>query len=259
MNAVAAPATLVLLSKRPSLGVGKQRLAATIGAEKAFQINSLLVQCALDLLNSWQGPKILAVHCQEDQDWAFSICGKGEVLVQPPGNLGEKIAALDSQLRGSGHQRILWIGSDCPALALPDLEAANQQLDRHPYGFHAAMDGGAVLMANSRAWPPLADLPWSTNQFLSEIAKVCTIPDGPPLIQTPALPDLDLAEDLAPVLGTIQNTTSEAGLALKRCLEEWLEHERHRELNGSDLAKDVSSHLEQAVYSGGVQLDQKLQ
>ena len=52
--------TLVLVCKRPALGIGKQRLAAKVGQELALQIAEALLACALEDVLAWPGSVVIA-------------------------------------------------------------------------------------------------------------------------------------------------------------------------------------------------------
>lgn len=67
-------ATLVLLCKRPALGIGKQRLAANVGTEIALQIAEALLACALEDVQAWTGNIIIAPADIKDREWVKDIC-----------------------------------------------------------------------------------------------------------------------------------------------------------------------------------------
>ncbi|MBK9578710.1 MAG: DUF2064 domain-containing protein [Fibrobacteres bacterium] len=196
--------TLVLLCKRPRLGEGKQRLAAGIGTDSALAIAELLLSTSVDLLLSWPGQKVIAPAKASDCSWAEQVASGCEVIAQGEGNLGQRIQGVDQFLREKATQRILWIGSDCPALTLEDLVQASRMLHANcDFYFQPALDGGAVLMGNAQPWPPLETLPWSTNQFLEATTQRCQ-GDGTVACGGETLPDLDLVEDLVPVAESLQ-------------------------------------------------------
>ena len=51
---------MVIVCRRPALGVGKQRLAASLGAAAAWDIGARLLDYALEDATHWPGPVILA-------------------------------------------------------------------------------------------------------------------------------------------------------------------------------------------------------
>lgn len=166
--------TLVLVCKRPAPGHGKQRLAATLGQEAAWRIARLLLHCALEDLLSWDGPVVIAPDTPADVNWAAGLVSRDVIVIpQASGNLGQRINKLDTQLRCRGHQQLLWIGSDCPALTAPHLNWAAEALQQQDIALLPAADGGVVLMANRQPWPALAKLPWSQSSFAEQLQSCC--------------------------------------------------------------------------------------
>ncbi|MBV2132654.1 DUF2064 domain-containing protein [Pseudomonas sp. MAP12] len=165
--------TLVLLCKRPAPGHGKQRLAASLGAEAACAVAQALLDCALEDLAHWPGPRVLAPDRPADGDWARRQAAATGCLVQPPGNLGERLNALDRRLRAAGHRQLIFIGSDAPALGAQHYHAVSAALQVHDAVLLAARDGGVVLLAAGRPWPDLAALPWSTPRLGAALAAAC--------------------------------------------------------------------------------------
>lgn len=187
---------LVLLCKRPALGHSKQRLAGQIGLEPTLHIAEKLLQCALEDLLQWPYQQVMAPDSQEHLTWAQTCVPNAITIAQAPGNLGQRIQAVDRQLRELGHSRLLFIGSDCPALDQDHYYKANQLLNVHDTVLIAARDGGVVLMASNYPWPELSELPWST-EALGEALKELCLNAGHSVIVADMLGDIDHEEDLA--------------------------------------------------------------
>ncbi len=169
-------AALVLVCKRPGLGIGKQRLAASLGREAANRIAEALLACALEDAQVWPGPVVIAPAHSEDHTWAGTLLPQTpEVRIHPQttGNLGYRLNMLDRELRGSGLEQLVYIGSDAPVLAAADYAAVNDALAKHDSVLKPAADGGVVLMASRRRWPPLSALPWSTSRLGAALADCC--------------------------------------------------------------------------------------
>lgn len=167
------PATLVVLFKRPALNQGKQRLAAGLGAELAFRIAEDLLACTLADARRWPGPVVLAPAHARDSGWADALLQGAEIVPQCEGNLGTRLNALDQTLRGCGHARTLYIGSDAPLLTQDILQRADLALERSDTVIRPAEDGGVTLMGNRTAWPDLEPLPWSSDGLATALAKTC--------------------------------------------------------------------------------------
>ncbi|MEK7791529.1 MAG: DUF2064 domain-containing protein [Pseudomonadota bacterium] len=169
--------TLVLVCKRPIPGVGKQRLATGLGSEMAQQIANALLACALEDACNWPGAVVIAPANQEDVKWAQAVAAPipspVTILPQQPGNLGQRLNALDQTLRQQGETHLVFIGSDAPGLEAIDYKAARNALQKLDTMLIPAMDGGVVLMASRCAWPELSGLPWSSDQLGTALADAC--------------------------------------------------------------------------------------
>ena len=177
---------LVVFCRKPRRGIGKQRLAAAIGEDAAGQVAAALWDCVREDLAEWQGDAVLAVADAEEETWglaelaalAAGIRGannssRRRVLVQPPGNLGERLMAIDASLRALGRERLIFIGSDSPALTVALLDGIAAMLQHADVVLTPADDGGVVAMAARQAWPPLADLPWSGELLAQALQARC--------------------------------------------------------------------------------------
>lgn len=168
---------LVLVCKRPASGIGKQRLAASLGREMANHIAEALLACALEDAQDWPGPVVIAPAHPGDYSWAGALLppSKPRVRIQPQatGNLGQRLNMLDHELRDAGMEQLVYIGSDAPVLAAADYAAVNDALLRHDTVLMPAEDGGVVLMASCRRWPALSGLPWSTAHLGAALVNCC--------------------------------------------------------------------------------------
>ena len=170
-------AALVLVCKRPASGMGKQRLAASMGREAANCVAEALLACSLEDVQDWPGPVVIAPSHTADYVWAGRLLPykRQKVCVQPQtdGNLGQRLNALDTVLRDGGLEQLIYIGSDAPALAAADYTEARKALLEYDVVLKRAVDGGVVLMGNRRPWPSLSALPWSTADLGSTLADCC--------------------------------------------------------------------------------------
>jgi len=211
-------ATLVVFCRRPAPGVGKQRLAAHAGTAFAFELSRHLLAAALEDAAGWPGPVALAPACAADHGWAAQLLERETLVVpQPEGNLGERLAAVDRELRARGHERLLYIGSDAPALDAPWYARARQALEGADVVLGPAADGGVTLMGARVPWPELTDLPWSTPALGDALEARCR-KQGLSIVLLPRRCDVDDVASLA------QLRTDLAGDArpARRALRHWL-------------------------------------
>ena len=177
---------LVVFCREPRPGVGKQRLAADIGDRDAGRVAAVLWDCVREDLLAWPGDCVLAVTDPEEESWACSQAQQlrsdrhranknaaPQVLVQPAGNLGERLMAIDAKLRSRGREQLIFIGSDAPELDREQLDDIAIQLQQSDIVLAPALDGGVVAMAGRKPWPALADLPWSSELLGQALAGRC--------------------------------------------------------------------------------------
>ncbi|WP_299181298.1 DUF2064 domain-containing protein [uncultured Neptuniibacter sp.] len=207
--------TLLIFCKKPRLHQGKQRIAATLGPEVALDIARALLNCAIEDAGHWQGPVVLSPSSEQDRDWAERLLPGVTVVVQPEGNLGERIVAVDNHLRDSGHQRILIIGSDAPILDHSYLREAAKGLVTSDVVLSAAEDGGITLMASSSGWPDISDLPWSTDRLGEELDQACRAQHRSVSYIRPSY-DIDLEADLIKLVKDLHDDERPSRQALLR-------------------------------------------
>lgn len=213
-------ARLVLVTKRPQLGIGKQRIADRLGPALAQQLATHLTDCALEDLRQWQGPTGILIADHADTSWATTQAPEAVVVTQINGNLGARLAAgyAQFQQRQTATEALLFIGSDCPALTPDYLNRCARALDQHDIVLGLADDGGAVVMGSRTAWPPLADLPWSTPKLAEALTSACAAADLS-VVTLPALSDVDHACQLRTLAADLANDQRPARIQLREYLE----------------------------------------
>ncbi|RTE67689.1 DUF2064 domain-containing protein [Amphritea opalescens] len=166
--------TLVIFCKRPLHGQGKQRIAATLGKDAAYQVACALLNCALEDSRSWPGPVVLSPSCEEDRQWAEDLLLRDfKVVPQCDGNLGAKLNYVDQILRQQGASRLLFIGTDAPEHTVQRYAELDQLLQQHGIVLTPADDGGVTAMGGRVPWPALDSLPWSTPELGAQLSAVC--------------------------------------------------------------------------------------
>ncbi len=208
---------LVLVCKRPALGVGKQRLAASVGIERAQQIAQALLTCALEDAKNWNNLVVIAPASEEDHDWAGTLLPSSmTVWIQPQtiGNLGQRLNELDCKLRNKGLKQLVYIGSDAPSLTKNDYADCRTALQHHDTVLIPATDGGIALMANCTPWPVLADLPWSTDQLGAALMDCCRRA-GQSIAMLEQRSDVDKLEDCLKLITLLQHDVRPARRQLR--------------------------------------------
>ena len=185
----------MVFCRRPRLGEGKRRLARALGAPQALAIAQALLECALEDASAWPGALVIAPENPAEASWAHGLLERARVLPQPPGNLGERLNAVDAAVRALGHERVLFIGSDAPSLTVSDLSAAHTALGASDVVLVPARDGGVTLMGSRLPWPDLASLPWS-EPTLGEALEECCRSHARSVTRLPDSYDVDELSDL---------------------------------------------------------------
>ena len=154
-------------------GQVKTRLIPAYGAQGAADIYAQLVErtlrtvqaarTALDASASlWIADNVTHPSVL---DWADR--NALPVYAQCAGDLGEKMLHTLTTMT-SDHERVLLIGTDCPALTIRDLQAAAVALTPTCHWvFTPAEDGGYVLAgSNAPSSEPFVGIAWSTPQVM---------------------------------------------------------------------------------------------
>lgn len=206
-------ATLLVFCKQPKLGQGKQRLAATLGKDVAFEIASALLACALEDAAKWPGPVVLSPADSTEEEWARNLLCHAEVVAQPQGNLGHRIMSVDQQLRDKGHQTIMIIGTDAPMLNEAVFSQALDGLTHSDVTLSAAEDGGVTLMGSRIHWPNIVDIPWSTDRLGESLHYKC-VQAGRSISYTQPSYDIDHEKDLHKLIVDLEHDLRPARQAL---------------------------------------------
>ena len=148
---------IAVFAKAPVPGEVKTRLAPMLGPDGAAALHAGLVRQALaTAAQAGVGP--VELWCAPDESHAFfTRCAEQFALTlhrQAGADLGERMRATFDHGLGAG-DRVILIGSDCPALGPGDLREAASALDTNDAAIAPAEDGGYVLIALSRPVPEL--------------------------------------------------------------------------------------------------------
>jgi uncharacterized protein len=169
---------IIIFAKRPLAGQVKTRLISALGAQGAADLAQKM------LLNTVQaGLKALELESQmklelciapdaSDPYWQFFDYSERFLLTQQfEGDLGCRMANAAEQALTRG-ERVILIGTDCPAITANLLIEAAKQLDTFDAVMHPTFDGGYALLALKIFDISLfSDILWSTNQVAKQTLK----------------------------------------------------------------------------------------
>jgi len=188
MAADAAPArpvanpAVVVLARSPRVA-GKTRLTAHLPGDAAAALRCALlldtVACAL--APGW--PIHLWVTPAGEEDLVRALIGADAALdprakqcrlhAQADGDLGARMTSAMQHAVDAGHDAVVLVGSDLPALPPHAIVDAVRALERDggepDVVFGPARDGGFYLVAARRAWPDLfTGIAWSRDTVLAQ-------------------------------------------------------------------------------------------
>lgn len=193
-SGVLRPRRLVLVfAKNILLGKVKTRLAATIGAQAAFEVYKHLVE-----LTEAQTSKLndCAIHV-----WFSDIIIEDKwaghpKFVQLGDDLGARMEGAFAYGFSQGYEQIIGIGTDLPDLNAEIMEEAFRQLESRDTVFGPAVDGGYYLLGMKQIMPEVfRDQAWSTDGLLTETLRRLKN-SGNSIALLPPLNDIDTLEDL---------------------------------------------------------------
>lgn len=162
MSAVAT--RIVIFAKAPVAGKVKTRLIPVLGEAGAARLAQRMLSDTVEHARAAGHllPELCAAPHPEDAQWVEHLPTGTLLSEQGTGDLGQRLEAAARRVTDRG-ERVLLIGTDCPALDGRHLAAAAAALDHHDAVIHPASDGGYVLLGLRQSDPSIfADIAWST-------------------------------------------------------------------------------------------------
>ncbi len=162
---------VVIFAKAPIPGSVKTRLTPALGADEAADLYRALLVDTIEVAESADARLTVAFTPATSRRHLERLLGpRRRLLIQPPGDLGERIEAVVGQVQRSKAARVVVVGSDCPGLTTARIHEAWSALAEVPVVLGPAVDGGAYLIGLARpAAGLLRDIPWSTGRELAAI------------------------------------------------------------------------------------------
>ncbi len=182
MAPVARPA-VAMLARSPRVP-GKSRLTAGLPDASAAALRLALLLDTAQCLLAAGWPLHLFVTPHEDQRYVADAmradarlaptAGQWQWHPQTEGDLGLRMADAMAGTLAAGHDAVVLVGSDLPALPGSALTAAVAALSTaggsRRLVFGPASDGGFYLVAGRGAWPKVfADVEWSRDAVLADV------------------------------------------------------------------------------------------
>jgi rSAM/selenodomain-associated transferase 1 len=194
---------LIILLRYPEPGRAKTRLIAAIGAVAAADLqHEMSVRTLATARQFAQG----ANHGIEVR-FTGGTLGQMSTLYgadlqyreQGEGDLGHRLSLAIAEGLRSGARTVVVIGTDCPALTVDHLYAANEALGESDLVLGPALDGGYYLIGLSQPHSELFEgIDWSTERVLSQTMQAAHRLGLSVRLLAP-LADVDRPEDLPQV------------------------------------------------------------
>ena len=201
-----AALAIAVFARAPVPGETKTRLIPRLGAAGAARLQERLIELALARAAAVDGARVaLWVAGDSNHPFVRDAAQRHGVNVhaQQGADLGARMAhAFATLLAGAEPvaDRVVLIGTDCPAMTVDDLRDAAEALDVDDVVLQPALDGGYVLIALREPQPQLfTDIAWG-SALVREQTEALAAALGLTVGRARPLPDLDTAEDYAHAL-----------------------------------------------------------
>ncbi|MDF1629605.1 MAG: TIGR04282 family arsenosugar biosynthesis glycosyltransferase [Alcanivoracaceae bacterium] len=155
-------AVVAVFARPPLAGQVKTRLAATLGDETALDVYRRLLAMTLKSAKASGYPCVLFAAAPSAELSAIADSYGVSVRVQQGDGLGERMVRAIAELHRQ-YQRVLLIGSDCPALAPRHLQQGYAALQDSAVVLGPAEDGGYWLIGSAE--PEC----WHDHHFLDAV------------------------------------------------------------------------------------------
>ncbi len=185
------PCRAVLFTRFPDAGKAKTRLIPAIGADGAAAIHKILTERTIATLRSSNCQVEIRYTGADKSAFQKWLGGDLTFLAQPDGDLTDRLLAALLPAP------VLFFGSDTPDLKDYHIEQAITALQDHDVVVGPAEDGGYYCIGVNDSYQFLfEDMPWSTDQVLSETLRRVA-EQGMTCKMLETLSDCDTPEDLA--------------------------------------------------------------
>ncbi len=184
---------VAILAKQPMPGRVKTRLAKDVGPERAAVLAEAFLLDTIDVAAQVPGADVLIAFDPPDaKAWFCAHAPSGcEVMPQPRGDLGDRIAAVFERGFALGAASCVAIGMDTPQLSPGRLAQALSACENGSVTIGPSVDGGYYLIGMDRPRPTLFDgIDWSTDAVFDQTSRRIRRA-GAPLVLLPEEHDVD--------------------------------------------------------------------
>lgn len=185
---------IIQFAKFPKHGHVKTRLQSTLGESGCYRLHQNLVQHTAKQILSTPYASVVAFDQIKEHKLLSTLALEMPLLLQRGSDLGERMMNAFTWAL-SKYDRVILVGSDCPALTSDHYQLVNAQLEKQDFVFVPAEDGGYVLIACKKVLPALfKNIPWGTGQVWEQTQSALK---GQKYGVLDQLWDVDRAEDFS--------------------------------------------------------------
>ncbi len=209
---------IAVFVKTPNLSPIKTRLAETINDQNALEFYGLSLEAIQETLNMISAKKYWAVG--EQDGLHHPAWEKWSSLWTGDGDLGQRQSHVYNQLIEK-HEKIIFLGADCPQISSDFIHDAFQQLDEYDIVIGPAQDGGYYLFGGKN--PINTDI-WTGVTYSQDTTKqqLCDALGGS-IYELDHLCDVDTVQDLPKMIHQMPHNATSTQINLTRWAIELLE------------------------------------
>jgi len=165
---------LIIFTRYPEPGKTKTRLIPVLGAEGAANLHRQLTETVITQVKELSNV-LIEVHFTGGNEQLMQAW-LGENITycqQTEGDLGKRMATAFQTAFNNGMEKVVIIGSDCPALNSQIIAEAFAAFSQHELVLGRATDGGYYLIGLKRLIPELfTGINWGTSEVLQQTVKI---------------------------------------------------------------------------------------
>lgn len=189
---------LLVFTRYPEAGQTKTRLIPCLGAEGAAELQRRMTEQLVVNLRTLPAESLWITIHHEGGDRGAMVrwLGTFDYSRQRGASLGDRLQAAFVQAFAAEAERVVVIGTDCPALSPAIILSAFEHLAERDLVLGPATDGGYYLLGLRQLHAPLfSEMPWGSDRlFAQTVAKATALNLSIKLLEP--LSDVDRPQDL---------------------------------------------------------------
>ena len=214
-----APA-LVIMAKRPAVGLTKTRLCPPLTHEQAVALYEAMLRDTIGLGRQLTGVSLAVALSPPGATSYFRRISPPDTILLPVAgaDIGECLSLALEYLLTTGHPKVVALNSDGPTLPSDYLRRAFAWLDEADVVVGPSEDGGYYLIGLKRPQPALfQDIDWSTERVTPQtVARAEAM--GLSIALLPTWYDVDTVADLERLRAELTCLPTEAAPYTRRSL-----------------------------------------